>query len=452
MDSDILFQDKIQTFANFLTQKLANGTYQLKTTSGEIVGGFESVANFIAANINTGSIVAKDTTTNSFTSFQATIDNLLIKGGLVSPQVKTALISPLPNKTDVTVQIGKTGTSDGKFAVKNTQGDEVASIDTSGNATFSGTLESDNVKTNDVVAGKIYADEIVARNGYFSNLASNTNSGVTLEEIENLLKQAEEDQKLLNSANDWSVKTSTSSANLDNIAAKNLYVTGATALNSLSVTSSISLGTDLVFESSISGTNESITSSINTLTGPLQIQSLALAPVEIMNGLVRIETNGDVAIGGNLFVAGNIDAGGLTLRQGSDAQTATQSGFLKILGADGTEVGSVDASGSAKFNSLETGRLVVAGSNNASQTINAQGEIETNAIAGVATLKGGETAITIRNSAINSYTLVYVTPTSTTQNKVLYVKSKGDGFFTAGFSSSLPIDVEFNWWVVEVGQ
>ena len=75
--------------------------------------------------------------------------------------------------------------------------------------------------------------------------------------------------------------------------------------------------------------------------------------------------------------------------------------------------------------------------------------IDTNATAGKATIPAGVSEITINNPNISDYTLVYVTPTSTTENNVLFVKSKEAGKFVVGFTSPIDIDVTFNWWVIE---
>ena len=122
------FTDTVTTFSDFVIENIGEGAYSLSTTGGVVIDGLESVANFIAANIKAGSITARDIATDSLVAFTATIDNLLITTGLVSPRVQTALISPLPDENTVTVQIGEEGTDEGKLAVENAEGDEVASI------------------------------------------------------------------------------------------------------------------------------------------------------------------------------------------------------------------------------------------------------------------------------------------------------------------------------------
>jgi hypothetical protein len=191
---------------------------------------------------------------------------------------------------------------------------------------------------------------------------------------------------------------------------------------------------------------------INTLTAPLKIQSLAMAPIEMMNGLVTIDTKGNVNIAGDLNVAGRIRSSGLTLKDGQ--QSASPSALLSLQDASGNIVSSVDASGSALFNNLTTGGLTIASDSLATASAVVNGVITTNATAGQGIIPAGVSEITIKNPKVTDYTLVYVTPTSTTENYVLYVKSKEVGQFTVGFTDLLPIpaDVSFNWWIVQVSQ
>jgi len=269
------------------------------------------------------------------------------------------------------------------------------------------------------------------------------------------LKQAEEDQKILDSTSGWDINTATSSASIKDLAVENLYVTGATAMTSLSLSQSLSMGTDMVIQSVIND-DQIITNSIDTLTAPLQIQSLAMAPVEIMSGMFRIDTNGDVSITGNLYIAGRIESQGLTLKENPDLQPNQEGSepdkLLSLQDSMGQEVAGINASGSAQFNQISTDKLIVAGATTATASADINGEIQTNATAGHAVIKSGENEITIRDEKVNNQTLVYITPTSSTGNNVLFVKAKGDGFFKVGFHDSINTDVEFNWWIIDTEQ
>jgi len=309
------------------------------------------------------------------------------------------------------------------------------------NATISGDLTANNINTGEIRAEKLVVDQIVSPSGY--------NSGVTLEQIEELLRQAQADQNLLGQAEDW--YNATSSAQIKNLAAetatlKNLFVTQSIAANSLSLSQSISLGTDMVIQSQL--IDERLVNSIDTLTAPLSIQSLALAPVEIMAGKIRIETNGDVYIAGNLYVAGRVESTGLTVKTSADM---TRTDLVRVEDEAGNLAAGISASGSAQFKELASDKIVIAGASVATDSATLQnGEINTNASAGSGILPAGQKEIAIVSPNIKSESLVYVTPTSDTKNYVLYVKAKEDGRMVVGFNRALDIDVYFNWWVIAV--
>ncbi|HCC08744.1 MAG: hypothetical protein UU02_C0041G0001, partial [Candidatus Woesebacteria bacterium GW2011_GWA1_40_43] len=229
-----------------------------------------------------------------------------------------------------------------------------------------------------------------------------------------------------------------------------LYVTNQAAINSLSVTNSLTIGADMVIQSAIGG-DQLVMNSIDSLTAPLRIQSLAMAPVEIMAGLIRIDTEGNVQISGNLAVAGRIKSSGLTLQE-ENLQGMAQNTVFNVQDALGSAVATIDASGSASFGSISTPQLVIAGADATESGTIIDGVITTNSTIGQAVIPAGVSEITIKNPKVTDYTLVYVTPTSTTENYVLYVKSKKAGEFVVGFTNPISIDVNFNWWIVRVTQ
>ena len=421
---------------------VANIKAGLINTADVVATGTINTANFIAQNINTGAATVGNLIADSFTAFQGTVDNMLVKSGLVAGNINTKMISPLADSTDVTIQVGS-ATESGKLAIQNATGAEVASIDSSGNASFSGTINGQQLTIGGdaTFSGTLVADNIKSK---------------SLDEIQALLTQVRTDQDLLKQASDWSVLTATNSANLDQLALGDLYITNQAAINSLSVTNSLTLGTDIVFQSTIDNQN-SIINSIDTLSSPLKIQSLAMAPIEMMAGLVKIDTFGNVQIAGNLAVAGQIESAGLTLKDNQQSiinnQSSTPSAsLLSLQNTLGTNVATIDASGSARFNNVSTQGLTIAGAIDATASAVINGVIKTNATAGSGVVPAGVSEITIENASVTDYTLVYVTPTSSTDNYVLYVKSKGPGKFVVGFTNPISIDVNFNWWIVQTAQ
>jgi hypothetical protein len=85
---------------------------------------------------------------------------------------------------------------------------------------------------------------------------------------------------------------------------------------------------------------------------------------------------------------------------------------------------------------------------------------QTSATAGTATIPAGSRDIIIENPKVTDNTLVYVTPLTSTQNNVLYVKTKEScsqsssytckPYFVVGFDKALTSLVEFNWWIIDV--
>jgi len=350
-----------------------NGIWQAFDNSTQtVVTKADALGSLIATNIKAGAIETQKLTANI----------------LISNQLKTNLISPLPGSGSVALQIGTEASPSGEFIIQNASGNAVAAINNVGDALFKGT---------------VYADKVVA------NSFESASDSAEMAKIQELLTQVQADQNILLSATSGADLNSTASATIADLITNDLYVTGQAAINSLSVTQTLTIGTDLVL-----GEN-----SLNSLTAPLKIQSLALAPIEIMDGLVTIDTHGNVQIAGDLNVAGKITTPQL-------------------------DAGVVNATGSGTFNSL-----VISAPDATDAAQIATGSAQTNSSIGRATIPAGVSEIIIKSSRVNDYSQVYVTPTSSTNNYVLYVKSKQNGQFVVGFDQPLDKDVNFNWWIVQ---
>lgn len=315
-------------------------------------------------------------------------------------ELATNIISPVGN-SDLIIDLDpNNSTSSAKLAIKGENDEEVASIDALGNAQFDGEITANDliIENNATVSGTLYADDI---------------RSTKIEEIEKLLKDVEENQELLASSLSWNVESASDSANinLEDVEFNDLYVTGIAAINNLTLSNSFSLGSDFVFQA--------IDNSINTLTSPLRIQSLAMSNLEIMNGKITIDTNGDTKFLGNVEIAGNLDVKGTT-----NIKNAVLENFVIA-----TDISTA----------TEEAEII-------------EGQIVSNSIAGKAILPANAENIRINNNKVSQNTLIYITPISSTENKVLFVESKGQGFFEVGFSDTLDSDVEFNWWIIELGK
>ncbi|KKT21970.1 MAG: FG-GAP repeat protein, partial [Parcubacteria group bacterium GW2011_GWB1_43_8b] len=406
--------------------------------------------------------------------------NQLISDQVVSRSVKTQEIVPLEGEKDVAIKIGNSTSTSlstsgsstspepsgfGKLLVQNSEGETVASIDEKGNAQFNGqvisnelSVTSDATISGELRADRIVANEIVGLDAKLADIKANTVSGMTREEVEALLNEAESNQYLLTQSQDWTINTASGSGSLNEFALENLYVTGTAAINSLSVTENLVLGPDLVISSTVNQLNSLTVNSIDTLSAPLSIQPSASQPLFLMAGLVQIDTQGNVQIAGNLAVGGTIESSGLTLKSTSEVENSNtsevSSGFGKLLSLvdeGGGEVASISASGSAEFKALTTDTLAVREDPEATSSATFTGIVySTNSSAGQARIPSGSSEVVIRNPNVKVGSLVFVTPTSATSNFVLYVKEQVDGEILVGMDSSASADISFNWWIVQV--
>ncbi|PIU03090.1 hypothetical protein COT44_05015 [Candidatus Shapirobacteria bacterium CG08_land_8_20_14_0_20_39_18] len=182
-----------------------------------------------------------------------------------------------------------------------------------------------------------------------------------------------------------------------------LLVSGKTTVNDLGVTGKISAGlltidglTGCHPEASAEGSSQKDSSpsvqndcgtgvSINTLSGPLKLQSLALGNIEMMGGLVTIDTKGNITT------------------QGTVTAKEIQAETIKVFG-DKT--------------------------------------------AGSAILPAGLTSITIDSENATDSARIYLTP-NTLSSKILTVTAKKIGSFVVGIKSPETIDLKFDWLIIQ---
>jgi len=291
-------------------------------------------------------------------------------------ELETNIISPIADSNLIIDLDPNNSTESAKLAIKGVNDEEVASIDAMGNAEFTGQVNSEQLTVNSdaTVSGTLYADNIESKR---------------IEDIEDLLREVETNQALLADSSTWNTNTASEALTASNLQTTDLFVTGQAAINSLFISDNFT------------------TKNINSLEGPLQIQSLAATPLEIMAGKIIIDTNGDTKFLGNVEVAGNLTINNLVVANNIDP-IATESAEI------------------------------------------VEGEISSNSTAGKAVLTANTERIRINNNKVSRNTLIYITPITSTQNKVLFVKEKGQGYFDIGFSDTLDSDVEFNWWIIEL--
>jgi hypothetical protein len=287
----------------------------------------------------------------------------------------------------------------------------------------------------------------------------------------------------------------------------NLTVLGKTTMGNVFIADQLIVGQIVIADNSLSNPN-----------GTIYLQKEGLGGIDILAGKFMIDTNGNVFIAQHLTVGGDLVAGNIRPHEGEnlvfdlannigqgdgmgsfasaqddggetaqddEEETAQDDGggFGKLLvkGINQETVAQIDASGSAQFagtvraDSLAISRpeeneedLIIAASENFDNiNIWAPG-IVTNASAGKATLPVGQTDLVIFNDRLADESMVYLTPTSDTQNQVLYVKAKvtrdetglgedqqvhgikqdGKNYFVVGINQAINEEVKFNWWII----
>lgn len=169
----------------------------------------------------------------------------------------------------------------------------------------------------------------------------------------------------------------------------------------------------MVFQSTINDAQLTV-NSIDTLTYPLRIQSLAMAPVEIMAGLVTIDTSGNVMISGNLAVKGDVSARSLAITPDIE---------------NGPILASIDATGSAVFSEIQTGKIT--GSDKE------RGSIE---------ILPAEDAKLVEKAWEATPAAIFVSPSYNTQ---AWVENTSQNGFTIRVSSSPESQVQkLYWWAI----
>jgi len=429
--------------------------YELTDSSGKIIERVGAFAELVVANFKAGLIQTQE---------------LFAEKKIVSPVVETNQLTA--------DSIQSTESKFGKLLIENEEGETVVSIDSSGNASFGGLLSAEEIQTVELRVGKIYADEIVSRKATFGDLlvasiSAETIAKADLEEIETRLSELESKVPVSPTPESTPTEELSTQATDSGLLADSETWPIIDPLNDVQITDSLTvLGTSSLADTSVAGqlmvdaTVIIDKDGIQTLPGSnLKLQTYGWGGIDMLDGKVTINTEGDVFVTGEL-TAGRINTGGLILNESLvGEEDATSSGFgklLAVLNKEGVEVASIDASGSAFFARLgieadysatQSGAIIAA-ADNYSQNGYLAPAIKTNATAGIGLLPANEEEVMIYNPQVTAESLIYVTATTNTENKVLYVKAKKTttddepGWFIVALNESIAQDVQFNWWII----
>nr|MBP9670539.1 hypothetical protein [Candidatus Woesebacteria bacterium] len=196
-------------------------------------------------------------------------------------------------------------------------------------------------------------------------------------------------------------------------------------------------------------TNTLYVDSINSKTGLIALGDNTL----IIGAEGQVAINGDLTVSGKIL-ASTAEIGSISLGNG---QPSALGELLSIYNESGVEVATIDASGSANLATLTTNMITIASGGDATSSSLLSTSIATNATAGESVLISPNTDLVIESPHVTPTSLVYLTPTGNTDNKVLFVKSKNtcqdsssncQPSFTVGIDTPSSSDISFNWWII----
>lgn len=440
--------DELGAFSKLTSAIITSG---LITTKNAAVSGTLAAYNIVADKVSATNarieiLTAGTISADSITSPLARVQTL-----------QTDTIEPISED----LQVKLPGPSS-EFQVTNEQNEIVSSLDSAGNATFSGNVISNNVNTNDAsISGTLRAKKLIADD--IEGLENQVTSFAT-----RFLDDYENTASIPSYELGESILTASVSASFGTFH-HGLISLGASTFGSLTAIDQVSIGTDFVLSEG----------GINTLGRNLELQPLRQGAIVLMAGAVTIQTDGklvvseDAVFAKSLTVEGSLIASSITNLPGKDIRLNLESNgihdssFMIHNSSSGSAVfsvnsnGNVNASGSARFaEDIEARRgtfsklnLQLVGTAIAANDLEAYATTS----AGTAFLKAYRPELTIHNNNVTDKSLIYITPMNNTDNQVLYLirqvpslpsLNQNQGSFTVGVSQVVDHDVQFNWLIV----
>ncbi|HAU98972.1 MAG TPA: hypothetical protein DCW55_01935, partial [Candidatus Pacebacteria bacterium] len=342
----------------------------------------------------------------------------------------------------------------------------VATFDAEGNASFSGEITAESTRTKVLRAQKIESEEITSTQAQFGeatisgtlyadSITANTIAGLNDTVDQAVLKSVQEQidtngfistsnttalQELIASllpADSASTEAALAELSMEPttvpLSVESLTITGDLTTVNASVQHQLSVS-NTVFIS------QNIISVQNTDT--LYIEPYKNASIDILAGTLKLNSLGHIEINGDVSINGSLLADRIELR---DSVT-------------GTTAASIDASGSAVVQQLTTPVIAIA--TDEQPTINLDNSITSNTTVGQAVLPKLQQTLTIYSKYIKDTSLIYLTPTSSTQNQTMYVASKTtcapdatipcEPSFTISVDAPATSPIAFNWWIVDL--
>ena len=501
-----------------IQRSLQDDVFQISNSAGEIITRIGVYAEIVSGKIKAGiigaenaiisnALVAKDVVAEKITSTIGDFTNLSVSNKFISPVVETdvltvkqkASIKSLETETikpkdkDLVIDLSGQSTvipvetgiqndnetaktesvsystdsvksSDkgelAKFIIKGINNIKAAEIDAAGNATFSGTLTSNALETNQAsISGKLIAKEIESEN--LKALEQKTSaveerSGKTAEVSEKLGTDINEIQKFLA---DIRTKPISNSDNYQDIGSIKIppeelpinQLTGKSVFNNLSATGETSLYSVFVSNTLTAGNLLLEGNKIQSLDFELKLS--ALSSINLLDGQVIISKTGGLTTKGTLTAQAGIKTNKI------EPLNPNENIFIKNLETNSLQI-------SDKYLNATSSASVITAADNFQENGLYSPAIKTNAqSAGIAIIKKQDEDLVIYNDSIKKDSLVYLTPTVNTGGNNLSVVEKEacsktsevdketsevkcTPYFKVSANNQNHEDIKFNWLII----
>lgn len=365
---------------------------------------------------------------------------------LATTELKTNLISPLspdqPIKVEAPVVIKSVSDSTPELTV---EGEIVA------DSISARTAKLDSLEVKNIVVDRLTANHIEGLDAKIATLSAHTTTELSDSDLESITTRIKDRLSSLTatdsgSASDLPTPPEATESAIPLVPSDQLPSTASDSATLISLDADfVTINQYLAVIGSATITSLTVNQDIFVDKITSQNGTLALQPtggvINLANSTLIVDSTGSVAVNGALSVTG-----ALALYPDS---TSPLGKLLQVFDEQGLEVASIDASGSATLADVTTQLITIASGGVATPSALAT-EATSNATAGESILASPNTELTINSPYVTGQTLVYLTPTANTDNKVLFVKSKTEGSFTVGIDSPASSDIPFNWWIIRL--
>ena len=367
------------------------GFLVMDPTSGAPLSNTGSYADLVAGNLRTGKIDTQYITSDQLSANTGNFKNLSTDSlSSASLYIEGALNSKNITTEDITSHDFHIAFDDNNIKFTNNT-DLLASIDKSGDASFSASLSAQNISAPTGNIDTLTVKTLIVQNLEMLNASSSS--------ILNFGKQG--------------IKTDF--AQLDFATVNNgLTVLGPSTFTDATFQNSLSIGQDMKIENN----------SINTIGQDLEIQPLRQGNISFMAGAVKIESDGTLKVNQNAVFAKDVQVQGVL-------SASTIQGLNNNL----------SVSGSATFDKINI-------ASSGAQMISDTEAISTGS-AGMITLKSGKTEVIVYNKEVTEKSMIFLTPKTSTEGQTLFIKEqvKAD-HFTVAIENPILKDIDFNFLIM----